>query len=355
MIALRSLSLAMFKGYLRDKQAVFFSIFFPLMFLVLFGGVFSDQSQSKISMVEVGSVPLIDDLPAQAKASFDQSFDVEKSSSLSSALEDVRNGDVTIAVEQDGDKIIAHYSDADQVVSAVARGTLYSFIQSSNIAASGQSPKYSLQSERIEDESLKTIQFMTPGLLGWAIATSATFGAAATLVGWRSTKLLRRIRLSPVSTTAVVSARIGVTMVIALMQMAIFLVLGVAVFGLQLTGSWYMAVPLVLCGTLAFMSLGLLAGSVSKTVEGATSLANIFVLPMAFLSGSFFPLDGAPQWLSVTSSLLPLRHLNDGMLDVMVRGKGPSAALMPMAILLGFTIVVLAISSRFFTWEADSN
>ena len=50
---------------------------------------------------------------------------------------------------------------------------------------------------------------------------------------------------------------------------------------------------------------------------------------MAFLSGSFFPLDGSPQWLQVTSQLLPLRHLNDGMLDVMVRGDGPSAALAP--------------------------
>ena len=42
------------------------------------------------------------------------------------------------------------------------------------------------------------------------------------------------------------------------------------------------------------MSLGLLAGAVAKTTEGAVNMANFFVLPMAFLSGSFFPLDGAP-------------------------------------------------------------
>ena len=111
--------------------------------------------------------------------------------------------------------------------------------------------------------------------------------------------------------------------------------------------------PLLICGTLAFMSLGLLAGSVSKTVEGATSLANIFVLPMAFLAGSFFSLDGAPTWLNVTSHLLPLRYLNDGMLDVMVRGQGPGAAVVPMLILLGFAAVVVVISSRFFAWESE--
>jgi ABC-2 type transport system permease protein len=194
---------------------------------------------------------------------------------------------------------------------------------------------------------------VTPGLLGWAIATSATFGAAATLVGWRRTKLLRRLRLAPVTTRSVVAARIGVTVTIALVQMLIFVGLAVALFGLRLSGSWWMSVPLLICGTLSFMALGLLAGAVSKTVEGATALANIFVLPMAFLSGSFFPLDGAPKWLDIVSHVLPLRHLNDGMLDVMVRGKGPSAALAPMSILLGFTVVILLVASRFFSWESD--
>ena len=74
--------------------------------------------------------------------------------------------------------------------------------------------------------------------------------------------------------------------------MAIFVGLGMAAFGLQLTGSWWMAVPLLVAGTLAFMSLGLLAGALAKTQEGAVNLANFLVLPMAFLSGSFFPLDG---------------------------------------------------------------
>ena len=101
------------------------------------------------------------------------------------------------------------------------------------------------------------------------------------------------------------------------------------------------------------LSLGLFVGAISNTVGGATGLANILVLPMAFLSGSFFPLDGAPRWLDIVSHALPLRHLNDGMLDVMVRGQGPEAALLPIGILVGFAAVVLLIASRFFSWETD--
>ena len=123
--------------------------------------------------------------------------------------------------------------------------------------------------------------------------------------------------------------------------MAIFVGLGVAAFGLQLTGAWWMAVPLLIAGTLAFMSLGLLAGSVAKTTEGAVNLANFIVLPMAFLSGSFFPLDGAPALAAGgLARCCRCGTSTTGMLDVMVRGERPRPALLPMAILLAFAAVV---------------
>jgi ABC-2 type transport system permease protein len=334
-------------------MAVFFSVLFPLMFLVLFGGVFANQGVGRVDVEQVGSAPLVDQLPPGAKQAFDDAFAVTQVSDWDSALEDVRKGDTDLAIKQDGDALIVRYSQADQAKAAVAVGTLQSFVQTANVAATDEPPKYDFDVARVEDESLKTIQFVTPGLLGWAIATSATFGAAATLVQWRTTKLLRRLRLAPISTSQLVAARIGVTVMIAIGQFAIFVGLGVAAFGLKLTGSWWMALPLLVCGTLAFMAMGLFAGSVSKTVEGATGFANFLVLPMAFLSGSFFPLSGAPTWLDVVSHLLPLRYLNDGMLDVMVRGDGPDAALLPIAILLAFATVVVLISTRFFTWETD--
>ena len=203
----------------------------------------------------------------------------------------------------------------------------------------------------MEDESLSNIQFYTPGLMGWAIAAGATFGAATNLVVWRKNGLLRRLRLAPVSTSSVVVARVAVSVAIALIQAAIFLAVGALVFGLELTGSWPMIIPLLTAATLAFMAIGLLAGAVSKSEEAAIGIANFVVLPMAFLSGSFFPLDGAPGYVTAIGKVLPLKYLNDGMLDTMVRGQGPSSALVPMAVLLGFAVVVTAIASTLFRWD----
>lgn len=351
MRAFRSLARAMLKGFFRDKMAFFFSVIFPLMFLVLFGGIFTNQGLSKSDVIQVGPVSVLDNIPKDAAAYFDKSLEITKSSDEKDALEQVRKGDADAMIMQRGDQLIVRYSRADQVKAATVQGTFQAIVQSANIAVTGQPPRFSLTTDQVEDESLSAIQYYTPGLMGWAIASGATFGAATNLVVWRRNGLLRRLRLAPIPTRSVVLARVAVSIAIALVQAVIFLGVGIAFFGLKLTGSWPMIVPLLVCGTLAFMAIGLLAGAVAKSEEAAVGIANFVVLPMAFLSGSFFPLEGAPGYVTAISKVLPLKHLNDGMLDTMVRGEGPSSALVPMAILLGFAVVITAIASRLFRWE----
>ncbi|TIC87559.1 ABC transporter permease [Nocardioides sp. GY 10113] len=341
----------MMRGFVRDRPSVFFAVVFPLMFLVLFGGLLGNLGEGKVQMIVVGEVPLVEDLPDSARAVFDDTFEVTTSSDVDAAVGEVRSGDADVAIEQRGDTLVAHYAETEQVQAAVTQGVLRSLVDASNVAASGQPPTYGFESERVEDESLTAIQFYTPGLLGWAVAMSAAFGAAATLQGWRQSKLLRRLQLAPVPTTTVVGARVAVTVVVALGQLTIFLATGVLLFGLQLTGAWWMSVPLIVAGTFCFMAVGLLSGAVAKTTEGAVNMANFLVLPMAFLSGAFFPLDGAPGWLQTLSDLMPLKWLNEAMTDVMVRGEPASSAIVPMLVLAAFATVTTLVAAKVFRWD----
>jgi ABC-2 type transport system permease protein len=342
----------MLLGFVRDRTALFFTILFPLMFLVLFGGLFKNAGISKSKVLEIGPVAVIDQVPASARGELDKVLEVHRTTDAAAALASVREGDYAAAIEQRGDTVVVHYSAADQVRAGSVRAILGSLVQQANVALAGAPPRFGVDAEQVEDRSLKAIQYFTPGLLGWAIATGATFGAALTLVTWRQKRILRRLRLSPVSTASVVGARVGVSVLIALVQTAIFI--GVALipyFGLRLSNYWWMSIPVILVGTLAFLSIGLLAGSWAKTPEAANGIAQLIILPMAFLSGSFFPLDAAPRWLRTVSQALPLSHLNQAMLDVMVRGKGPAAVLPQLGILAGFAIVVTLIATRLFRWD----
>ena len=84
--AFRAIALAIVKGFLRDKMSMFFAVVFPLMFLVLFGGVFNYGSSPRIDLVEVGHVALVDGLSPGAKHAFDKTFEVIHVDGLGAAV-----------------------------------------------------------------------------------------------------------------------------------------------------------------------------------------------------------------------------------------------------------------------------
>jgi ABC-2 type transport system permease protein len=352
MSSFQSLARAMFLGFRRDRGALFFTIALPLLFLVIIGGLFAKQSTPRSKILEIGAVGVVDQMPAGMRSGFEKSMKITKIADRAAALEKVRKGDYAAALEQSGGQVVIHFSAADQVKSGTAQGQVEGLVQAANQAASGQAPKYTLRAEQVEDRSLKAIQYITPGLLGWALAAAGMFGASTTLVTWRTKGILRRLRLSPVPIRTVFAARVAVSLGTALVQTVLFI--GVATlpfFGLRLSHYWWMAIPIVLCGVLAFLAIGMLIGAWAKTQETAQAVSQLVVLPMAFLGGSFFPIDQGPKWLRVVSEIFPLRHLNEGMLKVMARGAGPASVLPQMGILLAFALVATVLAVRVFRWE----
>jgi ABC-2 type transport system permease protein len=344
-LQLRTLALAMLRGFFRDRTSLFFTFFFPLMFLVVFGLVFRDGGTSTTTIGVVGSGPIVDHLPSEV-------FKAQHFGDLDAALAKVRSGDLPAVLVEDGNRLSLRFAASDTVKAAQIQGIVQAVVGQANLAATGRPPTFSVDTQQVEDSGLKPIQFLTPGILSWGVATSAAFGAALTLVSWRRKQLLRRIRLSPAPVWTVVGARVGVSLVVALVQAAVFITLAVTPpFGLKLAHDWWLCVPLLLLGTLAFLSIGLLVGAVAKTEEAASAMANFVVLPMAFLSGTFFDISQAPPWLRTVSKVFPLRWMNDGMLAVLGRGEGPSAVLAPACVLIGFTVVVGFIATRVFRWD----
>jgi ABC-2 type transport system permease protein len=346
MTAFASLSRAMLRGFVRDRMALFFTFLFPLMFLVVFGLIFGNAGSGKTHIGVVGAGPVL--------AALDETgaIEMQRFDTLDAAVAEVRSGDLAAAVSERGDAVTLRYAQSDQVQAGVVQGLVDSVVDKVNIDMTGQPPRIALNTGQVEDNSLRPIQYLTPGILSWSLATSAVFGSATTLVSWRRKQVLRRIRLAPVNPLVVLSSRLLVTIGIAVLQSALFVLVAMTpLFGLRLSGQWWLALPLLVIGILAFFSIGMLVGSFTKTEEAANGFANIVILPMAFLSGTFFNIDAAPGWLQAVSNVLPLRHLNDGMLDVLVRGRGAGALVGPLLILLGFTVVVGLIAARTFSWE----
>ena len=168
--ALRSLSRAMFLGFVRDRGAMIFTILIPVLFLVLLGSIYKSSSTPHLTVVEVGKVSLLDQ--AAGHGQLNQILKITKSRDLAAAVSDVRQGNDDAVVQQQGNALVVRYSIADQVTAGVVSAVFSSLVQQANQQATGRPAAFRLATRPVEDTSLKPIQYLAPGLLGWAIASA---------------------------------------------------------------------------------------------------------------------------------------------------------------------------------------
>jgi ABC-2 type transport system permease protein len=131
----------MFKGFFRDRVAVFFTFLFPLMFLVVFGLIFNDGGASKLPIGVVGDGPIIQALPADA-------VEVQRFDSLEAGIEKVRSGDLPAVIAEQGDDVVLRFAASDRTGAGTALGLINGVVSEANVAASGGPPRFSLQAEQ---------------------------------------------------------------------------------------------------------------------------------------------------------------------------------------------------------------
>lgn len=202
------------------------------------------------------------------------------------------------------------------------------------------------------DGGLASINYIAPGILSWGLGNAAVFSVGFALMQWRRDDLLRLIWRSPTPLRVVLASRWTVVLGMAVAQAVLFTAIALLpFFGLRLTGPWWAVIPLLLLGVTTFVAMGLVVGSVADTPEAVAAIANIVMVPMAFLSGSFFPDDLMPGWLRDIAFVLPLHYLNDGLTDAM-GGRGSLGDIgIDCAGLVGFALVFGLIATRIFRWS----
>ncbi len=328
----------------RGTQNVMWIVLFPLMFLVIFGFMFRGAGTSTLKVVTTGDVPLF----TQAVDGYIETTPV---ASDEQARDKVVNGEADAWVVAEEDTLIVRYSTADTVKAGMVQGAIGALVDRANIAATGIPPKYEMVMEPFEDTSTTTLESLAPGLLGWAIVMSAAMSAAIGLVQWRNSGLLRRLQLAPVRVIDLFIARSIVGIIIGLMQSVIFVTVARFLFGMHVSSSVWLAIPLVIAASLGFTAIGLIIGGISPTPEAASGLANLLVVPMAFLSGAFVPLQFAPEWMTLAARFTPTFYLNQGLIDTIVRGAGVAEVWSPCAVMLICAALLYAVAFTVFRWE----
>lgn len=207
----------------------------------------------------------------------------------------------------------------------------------------------------VEESGLSYLSYTAAGVLSWGVANAAVFGIGFTLMQWRSDDILRMIRMSPTPLFSVIGSRFVLALGVGLVQSVLFV--GVAMlpgFDLVPASRWPLLIPVMALGITTFLLLGVIIGSIADTPESVAAIANFLMLPMAFLSGSFFPLDSMPGWLQKTSLIMPLRYLNDAVLAALAGRGDLSDIAVGCAGLIVFAAGLAAVAARVFRWTKTS-
>ena len=206
--------------------------------------------------------------------------------------------------------------------------------------------------QTVEPDGLPYINYIAPGVLSWGVGNAAVFAVGFTLVQWRRDDLLRLIWRTPTRTRSVVAARCSVALGVGLVQAALFVAVALLpVFGLRLTSTWPLALPVLVAGIAAFLALGVVVGTVCDTPEAVGAVGNFVMVPMAFLSGAFYPMSMMPGWLQTVSWALPLRYFNDGVADALSGRATWAQTGLDCAALAGFAVLFGLIGLRAFRWS----
>jgi ABC-2 type transport system permease protein len=349
--------------FVRNRAAVFFSLFLPLIIMLIFGVLnFEGATTIKLGIVDEAHNPasarLIDGLGA-----FE--YIEPASGSRDAELSDLEDGDLGFVLvipagfdpqlgQESG--LVAYASTADPGQAQVAQGLLQQAVGQALYAPAGGgnppggavAPPLTFQS--VQSRDLGYIDFLVPGIVGMTVMQLGLFGVAFGFVHLKRTGALRRLFATPTSPAYFLGAQVASRLIIAFAQVTILFGIGIW-FGLQMFGDYLTLAAIVLLGSVIFLAVGFAIAGWAKNEDQAAPVANLISLPMMFLSGVFFPRDAMPDLLASITQFMPLTYVNQALREVVNDGAGFSS-LGPELLGMGvWAIITFLLAIRLFKWE----
>lgn len=341
----------------RDRQAIFFTLFFPLVLMGVFGLVGSSEDEPfALGIIDHAGNPLaaefIDTISSNPRFQVHSGEDARLRNSLVAGELDLVLVLPTTLQERNTEATLTLLVDAAQVreldmLLPVLQQTLVDMERSLR----GEPAMFSLEVEDVKARPQNYLSFLVPGLLAFIIMQISVAGSGFNIVEYRRKGILKRLFVTPVQPRDFIAGLVLSRSLICLIQVGVLLGIAVFLFDISISGSLLLLFLVAVLGTALFLSMGFCMGSLAHTQQAIMAIGNLVTFPQMFLSGIFYPIDILPTWLQPLAEILPLSFLASGLRELMVDGAGLLALLPDLAGLLAWTIVCLFLAIRLFVWK----
>jgi ABC-type polysaccharide/polyol phosphate export permease len=342
--ALLQLVLVRFREFYREPEALFWVYAFPILLAAGLGLAFRSQPAERIRVGWAG----------WTAAGVTRKQALERDSALVVATFDdsaaahlaLRSGRIAILAIPVADSVAYRFDDT-RPEAALARLRVDRALQ----AGAGRTDPVPTRTEIVRERGSRYIDFLLPGLLGMNIMGSGIWGSGFVIVDARRKKLLKRLVATPMSKTDYLASFLLAQLLLLVLEVGTLLLFGVLVFGVPIRGSLALLGLVCVAGSLTFGALGLLVAARPRTMEGASGLMNLIMLPMWVLSGVFFSSARFPDVMQPLVQALPLTAVVNMLRAVMLEGAHFAALGGELAVLLVWLVVAFGLALKLFRWR----
>lgn len=358
--AMLAITRASLKVIFRSPQAVFFSLFFPVVLIAIFGALGGNRGVS----VDVAFDKNSDTANALYQViNTSKVLNVEKADAAE--LQDrLKKGRITALIDIRKQDTAGNRSPYDLHLKAteasmkdmqVLQSVLKEMVSAINEKASHNQFHYAaISTEIVPGRPYKMIDFYLPGMLGFSLIGAAVFGVAFVFFTFRETLVLKRLFSTPVKKTYIVLGESIARIIFQLTTAVVLILFGKYFYNFTLANGWitfFEMMVLCLLGLIVFMGFGFAISGFAKNQNVIPVYANLFMFPQYFLSGTFFPKGALPASLQSVIKFLPLTALNDAMRKISFEGLHLWNVGVEIAILLGWAVIAYALAVKVFKWE----
>jgi ABC-2 type transport system permease protein len=343
---------AVFKMFIRQREAIIWTILLPLFMVFLFSFVnFDGLGHISVGIVNHSADSTLVNMlkPIQALKISEGREDEE--------LIRLKKGErvmvlvIPASFKPIGQDSLRLYLNAEKPQETQAGKLIVQRALDELVFRENHLPRHALRIELVNSRNLTYIDFLLPGIIAMAIMQSGVFGVAFGFVILKKRGILRRLLVTPMKTNDFIIAQVSTRLLILMTQVLIMVGAGVLFFRLHFIGSLFNMIIVGLLGGVVFLSIGFALSGISKSEDQVAPLANVITLPMLMLSGIFFSRSNLPGFAHVLTDFFPLTYLADGLRRIAIEGATLAEVSPQLLGLAVWSVITLFIAIKAFRWE----
>ncbi len=340
-----AITLARLREFIRRPEAVFWVYFFPVLMVVVLGIAFRNKP------VESFDVDVLEGPQAAAiieKLESDERI-IPNLVTLEESIDRLRTSKTTVLVTAAGATLseVEYKFDPVRPGSLAARNLVDQRLQESM----GRQDVIKANDVEFSEPGNSYVDFLVPGLLAMGLMGGGLWGVGFAVVDMRIRKLLKRFMATPMRRSHFLMALMCSRLVFMIPQIVILLLFSYLIFGVIVHGNWLSILFIVMLGAIEFAAIGLLVASRARTLESASGLMNLVMLPMWTLCGIFFSYERFPDIAQPIIKLLPLTPTIDALRGLMMDGKSITNFGPEIVVMVLWSIVPFFLALAIFRWN----